>query len=263
MAMRIMIVPKKVFIRPALVLCLALVSIAYVRVLAPGAGDAAAFAPAPAKKPLPVYNVARDDNKIAISFDAAWGDEKTEEILRILDERDVTTTFFLVGYWVDAYPEDVKLIHAMGHEIGNHSATHPYMSKLSEQQMIDELKACSDKVEALTGVPTTLFRPPYGDYNDAVVEVSREQGYEIVQWDVDSLDWKNYGTQPMVDQVLKNVQSGSVILFHNNSEYITQALPTILDQLIAKGYEIVPVSEILLEGETIIDHAGCQHKAGQ
>ena len=258
--MRIMIVPKKVFIRTALVLCVALISIAYVRVLTPNV--ATTFAPAPAKKPLPVYNVARDDNKVAISFDAAWGDEKTEEILRILDERDITTTFFLVGYWVDAYPEDVKLIHDMGHEIGNHSATHPYMSKLSSEQMISELKKCSDKVEAITGVPTTLFRPPYGDYNSEVVTTSRAQGYEIVQWDVDSLDWKNYGVQPMVDQVTKKVKSGSIVLFHNNSEYITQALPTILDTLIEQGYEIVPVSEILLEGDTIIDHAGCQHKAG-
>lgn len=260
--MRIMILPKKIFIRTALILCVALVSIAYARLLLPEAA-APASAPAAAKKPLPVYNVAREDNKVAISFDAAWGDEKTEEILKILSDRDVTTTFFLVGYWVDAYPDDVKMIHAAGHEIGNHSATHPYMSKLSKEQMADELRKCSDKVEALTGTPTTLFRPPYGDYNNLVVEASREQGYEIVQWDVDSLDWKNYGVQPMVDQVMKKVKSGSIILFHNNSEYITQALPIILDRLIEEGFEIVPVSEILLEGETIIDHAGCQHKAGQ
>lgn len=255
--MRVFFVHKKLIVRTALVLCVALLAIAYVRVLMPQSVQT--FAPSPAKRPLPVYNIARDDDKIAISFDAAWGDEKTEEILKILDDRQIITTFFLVGYWVDAHPDDVRLIHAAGHEIGNHSATHPYMSKLSKEQMIGELQRCSDKVEAVTGIPTTLFRPPYGDYNDLVVETSREQGYEIVQWDVDSLDWKNYGVQPMIDQVLNNVKSGSIILFHNNSEYITQALPPILDGLIEKGYDIIPVSEILLDGETFIDHAGCQH----
>ena len=261
--MRIMIVPKKIVTRVIFALCIALVCAAYVRVWLPEDRAAAALAPVAASKPLPVYNVGRDDNKIAISFDAAWGDEKTDEILHILKERNITTSFFLVGYWVDAYPEDVRKIHAAGHEIGNHSATHPHMSKLSKGQIVEELQKCSDKVEATTGVPTTLFRPPYGDYNSLVVETSREQGYEIVQWDVDSLDWKNYGIQPMVDQVMKKVKSGSVILFHNNSEYITQALPIILDKLLEQGYEIVPVSALLLEGETIIDHAGCQHKAVQ
>lgn len=253
---------RTLIMRTALVLCLALISVAYVRLY--WSDSVAAWAPAPAKKPLPVYNVARDDNKVAISFDAAWGDEKTEEILSILEERNIKTTFFLVSYWVDAYPDDVKMIFDAGHEIGNHSATHPHMSQLSAANIRKELKECSDKVEAITGVPTTLFRPPYGDYNDLVINTAAEEGYETIQWDVDSLDWKNYGTQPMIDQVLGKVKSGSIILFHNNSDYITQALPTILDGLIAKGYEIVPISEILLEGETFIDHAGCQHlKAGE
>ena len=248
-------------VRVGLVCCLALVSLAYVRLAYPTSFESV-FAPAPAKKPLPVYSVARDDNVISISFDAAWGDEKTEEILAILEARDIKTTFFLVGYWVDKYPEDVKQIFDAGHEIGNHSNTHPRMSSLSKADMLTELTKLSQKVEKITGTPVTLFRPPYGDYNDLVVTTSREAGYEIVQWDVDSLDWKNYGVQPMVDRVTKNVKSGSIILFHNNSDYITQALPIILDNLLEKGYKIVPVSEILLKGETIIDHAGVQH-AGQ
>ncbi len=259
--MRVLIVPKKIVARTALVLCIALISLAYVRVLVPDA--APVFAPSPAKKPLPVYSVDRDDKTIAISFDAAWGDEKTQDILAILDTYDIKTTFFLVGYWVDAYPEDVKLIHAAGHEIGNHSSTHPYMTKLSKDQMIGELVKCSDKIEELTGVPTTLFRPPYGDYNGEVITAAREQGYEVIQWDVDSLDWKSYGVKPMVERVTQNAKPGSIVLFHNNSDYIVEALPQILDQLIAQGYRIVPVSQILLEGETFIDHAGCQHKAGQ
>jgi polysaccharide deacetylase family sporulation protein PdaB len=245
------------------VLCIALISAAYVRVFVPGAS--AVFAPEarPAKKQLPIYRVDRDDRTVALSFDAAWGDEKTEGILKILEERGIRSTFFLVGYWVDAYPEKVKLIHEAGHEIGNHTSTHPYLSNMTGAQIAEELRKCSDKIQALTGVSPTLLRPPYGDYDDEAITAARAEGYEVIQWDVDSLDWKNRGVQPIVDQVMGKVQPGSIVLFHNNSDHILKALPAVLDQLEAQGYSVVPVSEILLQGETMIDVAGCQHKVGQ
>lgn len=239
-----------------LVLCLALISVAYIRLFNPTAFESAF---SPASRPLPVYNVDTADKKVAISFDAAWGEEKTDEILKILEDRNIKTTFFLVGYWVDKYPDRVKQIYDAGHEIGNHSNTHPHMSELSNTQITEELDALSDKVEKITGVPTTLFRPPYGDYDDAVVVQSRKDGYEIVQWNVDSLDWKNLGIDPMVKQVTKNIQCGDIILFHNNSQYITEALPTILDYIINQGYEIVPVSELVISGDYWIDHTGKQY----
>lgn len=220
--------------------------------------DTIAQTAAGASRPLPVYSVETGDKTIAISFDAAWGEEKTDEILQILDERDISTTFFLVGFWVDAFPERVKQIAQAGHEIGNHSDTHPHMSELSEDQIVQELAAVSQKVEKLTGKPTTLFRPPYGDYDDDVVTVAREQGYEVVQWSCDSLDWKNKGRDEMILQVINNVKDGDIILFHNNSDYITEALPIILDRLLADGYNIVPVSEILIDGDYYIDHTGRQ-----
>ncbi|MDR2514906.1 MAG: polysaccharide deacetylase family protein [Christensenellaceae bacterium] len=252
---------KRSLVQASLVLCLALISAAYVRLFNP---EAFTDAYSPAKRPLPVYSVdVGEEKRVAISFDAAWGEEKTDAILKILEDRNIKTTFFLVGYWVDRYPDRVQQIFDAGHEIGNHSTTHPHMSKLSESQMIEELKGVSAKVKAVTGVAPTLFRPPYGDYNDKLVLVSRAQGYEIVQWDCDSLDWKNLGIQPMVSQVMNNAKPGSIILFHNNSQYITEALPLILDQLLAKGYEIVPVSEILLQGDYIIDNTGKQFAAAQ
>ena len=245
-----------------LVLCLALITAAYIRVFDASEAESAF---SPASRPLPVYSVDTEEKKIAISFDAAWGEEKTDEILRILEERDIRTTFFLVGYWVDKYPARVEQIAAAGHEIGNHSNTHPHMSELGEAEIAQELTALSDKVEALTGVRPTLFRPPYGDYDDAVVLTARQNGYEPVQWSVDSLDWKNLGVQPMVKRVLDNVGTGDIVLFHNNSQYITEALPTILDALLEEGYEIVPVSELLVNGEYWIDHTGKQYagKAGE
>lgn len=244
-----------------LVLCLALISVAYIRLFNPTAFESAF---SPASRPLPVYNVSTEEKKVAISFDAAWGEEKTDEILGILEDHNVKTTFFLVGYWVDKYPDRVKQIFDAGHEIGNHSNTHPHMSELSNAQISQELSALSDKVEAITGTRPTLFRPPYGDYDDQVVLQARKDGYEVIQWNVDSLDWKNLGVDPMIKQVTKEINPGDIILFHNNSQYITQALPAILDYIQSQGYEIVPVSELVLKGEYWIDHTGCQHagKAG-
>lgn len=213
------------------------------------------------KRELPVYSVERDDNVIAISFDASWGGTQTMEILDILDRYGIKTTFFLVGIWVDKYPELVQEISNRGHEIGNHSDKHPYMSKLSESQIRTELDNMSDKIEAMTGTRPTLFRPPYGDYNNAVVTVSRAAGYECVQWSVDSLDWKNRGVEDLIKRATTNVQKGDIVLFHNDSQYITQALPTILDAYQQQGFQVIPVGEILLEGAYTIDVQGKQHPA--
>ena len=213
------------------------------------------------KRELPIYAVDRGDNKIAISFDAAWGGDKTEKILDILDEFGVKTTFFMVDIWTQRFPELVKEIAARGHDIGNHSATHPKMSTLSREKILQELTVMADNVEKVCGVRPTLFRPPYGDYNNDVVLTARGAGYEVIQWSVDSLDWKNKGVQPLIDRATKNVKSGDIVLFHNDSKYILDALPTILKSYQEQGFTVVPISEILLPGETTIDAQGIQHPA--
>ena len=211
------------------------------------------------KKELPVYSVEHKDKVIAISFDASWGADKTISILDILDQYNVKTTFFLVGGWVDKYPEMVQEIFSRGHEIGNHSDTHAHMNQLSEQGIRDELRIMSDKVEKLTGVRPTLFRPPYGEYNDRVIRVSRAEGYEAVQWSIDSLDWKDRGTQDIIKQCTYRVEPGDIVLFHNDSNDIVNALPTVIQHYQSLGYTIIPVSQILLDGEYTIDVQGKQH----
>ncbi len=213
------------------------------------------------KRELPVYSVEREDEVISISFDASWGGSQTKEILDILDEYGVKATFFLVGLWVDKYPELVKEIHDRGHEIGNHSDSHPHMSQLSESQIVKELDGVSDKIEAITGVRPTLFRPPYGDYNNRVVTVSRAQNYECVQWSVDSLDWKNRGVEDLVKRATTGVKKGDIVLFHNDSQYITQALRAVLDAYQRQGLKLIPVGEILLKQPYSIDVQGKQHPA--
>lgn len=213
------------------------------------------------KRELPVYSVERGDNKIAISFDAAWGGDKTRGILDILDTYQVKTTFFLVDTWTQRFPDLVKEIHDRGHEIGNHSTTHPQMSRLSAQKIRQELKVMSDNAQAITGVRPTLFRPPYGDYANQVILTAREEGYIPVQWSVDSLDWKNKGVQDLIDRSTRRVQGGDIVLFHNDSKFILDALPAILKSYQQQGLEVVPVSQLLLPGETTIDVQGRQHPA--
>ena len=239
-----------------LCLCLATLSFMYAGLLNEEATTVLAH-----KRELPIYSVARDDGKIAISFDASWGGSQTLQILDILDEYEVKTTFFLVGIWVDKYPELVKEIVARGHEIGNHSASHPYMTKISPDKMREELGIMSGQVEKLTGVSPTLFRPPYGDYNDQVVTTCREAGYEVVQWSVDSLDWKNKGVEDIVNRCTRKIASGDIVLFHNDAQFTPQALPRVLADYRQKGLTVVPVSQLLLQGETTIDVQGKQHPA--
>ncbi|QIB26774.1 polysaccharide deacetylase family sporulation protein PdaB [Caloranaerobacter azorensis] len=212
------------------------------------------------KKELPIYSVDTDEKKIAISFDAAWGDQYTKQILDILDKYNVKTTFFLVGFWVDRYPDMVKEIVKRGHEIGNHSTNHHHMTKLSQEQIIKELKETEDKIKKITGKKTILFRPPFGDYNDKLIRTCKNNGYYVIQWDVDSLDWKELGVEPVVDRVLRNVKKGSIVLFHNNAKYVTKYLPIIIEKLQAKGYKIVPVSELIYKENYYIDNTGRQIK---
>ena len=213
------------------------------------------------QKVLPIYSVERADKVISVTFDASWGGDKTMAILDLLDQYNAKATFFLVGIWVDKYPELVQEIAKRGHEIGNHSDSHAHFTQISDAQIRQELKDCSDKIEDLTGTRPTLFRPPYGDYNSKVITVVRDAGYEAVQWSVDSLDWKNRGVSDLVKRATNNVQKGDIILFHNDSQYIVEALPAILQHYQAQGFTMIPAKDILLSGNTTIDVQGKQHPA--
>lgn len=211
---------------------------------------------------LPVYSVERDDNKIAISFDCAWGDEYTAQLLSALDAAQVRATFFTVQFWAEKFPEHLREISEAGHEIGTHSATHSYMSRLSEGEIRAELASSSEAIRSVTGKAVTLFRPPYGDYDDLLVDTAADMGLLTVQWDVDSLDWKDLSAQQIAERVIAQTKKGSVILCHNNGLHTAEALPIILDALKAKGFEFVPVGELIYRENFTIDRAGRQHPNG-
>jgi polysaccharide deacetylase family sporulation protein PdaB len=211
------------------------------------------------KKELPVYSVERSDNKIALTIDAAWDDDKTPFILETLERYNVKATFFLCGFWVEAYPEQVKAIYDAGHTIGNHSMTHPHMTKLSREEMIAEIEKLDDLIEKITGERTKLFRAPFGEYDDAVILAVRSTGHEPIQWDIDTIDWKpERSSQTILDTVLKKLDGGSIILCHNNGFKIEEYLPTLIETAQANGFEFVRVEDLLLSGETLIDVNGVQ-----
>lgn len=208
---------------------------------------------------IPIYSVFTDEKRVAISFDAAWGADKTLHLLDILDEYGIKTTFFLVSFWMEKYPDETVEIMARGHEIGLHSATHPDFTALSREQMRAELKDNHDITVRLTNIDPRLFRPPFGAYNNRVLEtVEDELGYTTIQWSVDSLDWKNVTPDDIVNRVLGRIHPGAIVLFHNNAESTPAALPRILSALTADGWSIVPVSELLHPHPYTVDHQGRQ-----
>ncbi len=211
-----------------------------------------------ATRQLPIYCVQRDSKVCALSFDAAWGNEDTQTLIDILDRYQVKATFFVVGEWVDKYPESVKALSDAGHEIMCHSNDHAHFNTLSADQIAADINACCDKIEAVTGTRPTLFRPPFGEYDDHVVTTVRGMGMEIIQWDVDSLDWKDYDAPTITQRVTSKVGPGSIVLFHNAALHTPEALPSILEYLLQEGYDVVPISQLILTGDYTLDHTGRQ-----
>lgn len=210
---------------------------------------------------LPIYSVGREDKVVSISFDCAWGTEHTDDILNALRVGEVSATFFMVEFWTEKYPDYVKKISDAGHEIGTHSATHSYMSKQNAEEIKLELKTSSEAITQITGKEVELFRAPYGDYDDELIRTASEAGYYTIQWDVDSLDWKDLSATDIAMRVINGVQSGSIILMHNNGLHTAEAVPIILETLKNRGYTFVPIGELIMRENYTIDVTGRQQQA--
>ncbi|MBR2340832.1 MAG: polysaccharide deacetylase family protein [Clostridia bacterium] len=211
-----------------------------------------------AQRSLPIYSVQREDKKISISFDCAWGTEYTQVILDELERNQIKCTFFAVEFWVEKNAEFAKKIVQAGHELGTHSRTHSYMSKLSEKEIRDELSSSVSTIEKITGHRTNLFRAPYGDYDNLLVDTAKSMGLYTIQWDVDSLDWKNLSATEIALRIVNGVKSGSIILCHNNGLHTAEALPMIFSTLKNRGFEFVPIGELIYKENYSIDLNGKQ-----
>ena len=221
-------------------------------------GSAAVYGGKTTRK-LPIYSVETDEKAVALSFDASWGADKTLDILDTLERYDIKANYFVVSFWAEKYPDELKKLHDSGRvEIGTHSNTHSHMSKLSRSQVELELTSSCDIIEKIIGVRPDLFRAPFGEFDDKLLEEAEKQKLYTIQWDVDSLDWKNLSAQKMAERVLSGVKCGSIVLMHNDGKNTVQALPLIIEGLKNKGYSFKTIGELIYRDNYVIDHTGRQ-----
>lgn len=193
-------------------------------------------------------SLSNNNMNIAITFDDGPHPKETDKILDILQKYNAKATFFVVGKHVNWYTDSVVRASEEGHEIGNHTYNHPDISTLSQDQIKTEIKNCEEIILQKTGKKPTLFRPPFGNYNqNSLSELSKSMGYTVVLWSgVDAKDWRNPPAEEISNKIIKNVKPGDIILLHDyGTENTVKALDTILSTLTQKGYKFVTVSELL------------------
>ena len=213
--------------------------------------------------PAAVYSVPTEEKIIALTFDISWGDKRAGPIIDILKEKGVReATFFLSSPWVQSHPEIVKKIMDAGFEIGSHGHKHDFYTKLSDDEIRSQIRTAESIIASVTGKRPTLIRLPNGDFDKRVLRIADELGYTVIQWDTDSLDWMNIGTDKIIRRVVSRAHPGDIILMHasDSSKQTHEALPVIIDQLREKGYEFVSVSRLLsrteVQGKAVRDKPG-------
>ena len=211
-------------------------------------------------KLLPIYNVQTEEKKIAFTMNCAWNADDIDIILETLKNNDVHITFFMVGDWVDKYPESVKKIHEAGHEIGSHSNTHPHVNNLSAEKNLEEIKLSVSKISKITGKEINLYRAPYGEYNDTVIQTAQENGYYTIQWNLDTLDYEGLTGDEMWNRIKDKLNNGSIILSHNGTKHTADSLDLLIKNIKAQGFELVTVSELIYKDNYTINNNGTQIK---
>lgn len=211
-------------------------------------------------KKLPVYCVETNEPKVAFTMNCAWNADDIDSILETLSKHNVKITFFMVGDWVDKYPEAVKKISDAGHEIANHSDGHKHVNNLSLEENENEIKLCSEKIEKITGNKTSLYRGPYGEYNNTVIQAAENQKHITIQWSLDTLDYNGLTGDEMWARLNEKLKNGDIILSHNGTEHTADSLDKLLTNIKEKGFQVVTVSELIYEENYVIDSNGVQKK---
>lgn len=211
-------------------------------------------------KLLPIYSVNTKEPKVAITINCAWSVEDIDIILETLKNQNVRVTFFMVGDWVEKNKEAVKKIYEAGHEIGNHSYNHPHVNNLSLDKNKEQIQKCSDLIKSITGKETKLYRGPYGEYNNTVIQAAKDLEHQTIQWSIDSLDYKGLTGEQMWERIEPKLENGSIILMHNGTENTALSLNEIITKIKEKGYKIVPISELIYAENFAIDNNGVQQQ---
>lgn len=211
-------------------------------------------------KELPVYSVKTEEKKVALTINCAWNADDIDVILKTLQDNNVQVTFFMVGDWVQKYKEDVKKISDANQEIGNHSLTHPHVNKLTYEDNVKQILECSKMIEEITNKKVTLYRAPYGEYNNTVVKAARENNHQIIQWSIDTLDYNSLTGTEMWKRIKDKLAPGGIVLMHNGTKHTAESLDMIIKNIKQEGYEIVPVSQLIYNDNYKIDANGQQIK---
>ncbi|GGG07361.1 polysaccharide deacetylase family sporulation protein PdaB [Paenibacillus abyssi] len=204
------------------------------------------------QQPAAIFSVPTDKKVVALTFDISWGDTRAEPILKVLEEKGVKdATFFVSSPWSESHPKIVKKIVDAGFEIGSHGHKHDFYSKLSDEEIRSQIQTAHAIISEVTGKNPNLIRMPNGDFDKRVLRIAEELNYKVIQWDTDSLDWMNIGTEKIINRVVSKAHPGDIILMHasDSSKQTHEALPVIIDQLRAKGYDFVTVSKLINQTE--------------
>ena len=209
-------------------------------------------------KLVPIYNVQTDEQKVAFTMNCAWNADDIDSILATLEKHKVHITFFMVGDWVDKYPETVKKISDAGHEIANHSDGHKHVNELSLEENEKEILICSEKIEKITGKKTTLYRCPYGEYNNTVIQAAENQKHTTIQWNIDTLDYNGLTGDEMWKRLDEKLKNGDIILSHNGTDHTADSLDKLLTNIENKGLKVVTVSDLIYKDNYSINANGTQ-----
>lgn len=192
----------------------------------------------------PIYQGNETQPVIAFACNVFWGEEYLPQMLDTLDAKNIKITFFIGGSWAKRYPDMLKEIAKRGHEIANHSYSHPHPNRLSRQENQEQIQKTEKLVEEVTGIKTSLYAPPYGEFNETVLLAANELGYRTIMWSIDTIDWKRPPVDILQNRVLKKLHKGAIILMHP-TEPTAQALPGLISEIEKQGYTISTVSSIL------------------
>lgn len=195
-----------------------------------------------------IYNSKNDEMKIALTFDDGPHPTQTLKILDILDKYNIKATFFAIGVNIDNYEESIKKVAARGHEIGNHTNTHPKISNLSYNDLKNEFTTCKEKIEKTCNIKTKLMRPPEGSIGKNVTDIANELDCKVILWDIDTKDWAHTSPENICKNVISNIKSGDIILMHDyigRNSPTAQAIELFIPKLIAKGFRFVTISELI------------------
>ena len=238
-------------------------AVVYVFIILLGLGNMVVSLVSITEKELPIYSVQREEALVALTFNCAWEENDIPQLLDLLERENIKATFFLVGQWIERYPDSVRQIVDAGHEIGNHSYSHVDFVGAGEEVIRQQMEKTDALIREVTGADPVLARVPSGSYDSRVIRLLRQEGYEVIQWDVDSIDWKKPPAEEITERILTKVQNGSIVLFHSGAATTLEALPDVIAGLREKGYCFTTVGDLLLKGETVMDHTGRQMPAKQ